>query len=660
MARGRHGGRRGADAAAAGIGLAILALGCVSRPDASAPQGASAETAAPTVIDTCTPGETGELRVVLRNDLSESVRVAGLSVSLDGSLVLDSPALGPDETLPAWEGVLPCGEHEIAVQFEFRGEGHMIFSYLEGYRFRVSGAHRFFLPDNTLLEIRATARENGCADPPVVHFEERPQPAYSATQTDADGDGVPDRDDLCPGEAEDPDGFEDENGCPDPDNDNDRIPDDVDECPDEPERYNGTDDEDGCPDCGALLLSAEMSIAPVVWFAVGTADIAQEAPSRTLDLVAYEMIRVPSIESVAVVGRAAPDESDPSDLAVRRANAIVDALAERGVERTRLLAVGGVAERLQREGGEALGGPVTFSLLRANGIEIVRWVGDTAESGQRREPCEWFEFVELPPTRADGYPSCRPRSWTGPLGCQGFGRAIPPPAEANEVHCCSVEECQPRCESGEGAGCRAFAYFLQREGDDGAVETTLRRACDLGYARACTDLPLECSWELPAREVHFADRSAEIAEESSAVLHRVALELRVMPDRPVRVQVSGYAATDEGTPEERSALSEARARAAADVLIGNGVDACVLEVVGYGDACASGGAEGPTAFGDRRARLTVLETESDGCTQEAWCLPPWCPAAVDRGLVPEEDRKYLHDSAYCEESKQWWSHALRP
>ncbi|HEX7972055.1 MAG TPA: OmpA family protein, partial [Thiobacillus sp.] len=49
-------------------------------------------------------------------------------------------------------------------------------------------------------------------------------------------------------EPEDKDGFQDEDGCPDPDNDGDGIPDDLDRCPLDPEDTDGFQDEDGCPD----------------------------------------------------------------------------------------------------------------------------------------------------------------------------------------------------------------------------------------------------------------------------------------------------------------------------------------------------------------------------------------------------------------------------
>jgi OOP family OmpA-OmpF porin len=107
---------------------------------------------------------------------------------------------------------------------------------------------------------------------------------YEPSVGDRDGDGIPDDDDGCPDDAEDKDGFEDSDGCPDLDNDGDGIldvndscplvkedydgdsdedgcpegregdrdgdgiPDEVDECPDEPEDFDGFEDDDGCPD----------------------------------------------------------------------------------------------------------------------------------------------------------------------------------------------------------------------------------------------------------------------------------------------------------------------------------------------------------------------------------------------------------------------------
>ncbi|MEM9488595.1 MAG: OmpA family protein, partial [Myxococcota bacterium] len=67
---------------------------------------------------------------------------------------------------------------------------------------------------------------------------------------DRDRDGLADAIDACPGFAEDADGFEDEDGCPDLsiDSDGDGLLDSADRCPALAEDMDGFADEDGCPD----------------------------------------------------------------------------------------------------------------------------------------------------------------------------------------------------------------------------------------------------------------------------------------------------------------------------------------------------------------------------------------------------------------------------
>jgi hypothetical protein len=61
-------------------------------------------------------------------------------------------------------------------------------------------------------------------------------------------DGIVSSSDLCPSDPEDRDGFQDVDGCPDPDNDGDGVADMNDACPNDPEAFNGFEDQDGCPD----------------------------------------------------------------------------------------------------------------------------------------------------------------------------------------------------------------------------------------------------------------------------------------------------------------------------------------------------------------------------------------------------------------------------
>jgi hypothetical protein len=65
---------------------------------------------------------------------------------------------------------------------------------------------------------------------------------------DSDNDSIPNSMDECPEVAEDKDGFQDSDGCPDPDNDKDGVLDVKDQCPFVPEDRDGFKDTDGCPD----------------------------------------------------------------------------------------------------------------------------------------------------------------------------------------------------------------------------------------------------------------------------------------------------------------------------------------------------------------------------------------------------------------------------
>ena len=83
---------------------------------------------------------------------------------------------------------------------------------------------------------------------PIGGAQKKAAVVINTPPPDRDGDGIPDAVDQCPDRAEDFDGFEDADGCPDIDNDRDGILDQFDRCPNVPETYNGFEDEDGCPD----------------------------------------------------------------------------------------------------------------------------------------------------------------------------------------------------------------------------------------------------------------------------------------------------------------------------------------------------------------------------------------------------------------------------
>lgn len=73
-------------------------------------------------------------------------------------------------------------------------------------------------------------------------------------EPDNDLDGIFDTEDGCPNIPEDKDSFEDDDGCPDDDNDHDGVLDADDTCPTDPETLNGVKDQDGCPDEGLIVM----------------------------------------------------------------------------------------------------------------------------------------------------------------------------------------------------------------------------------------------------------------------------------------------------------------------------------------------------------------------------------------------------------------------
>jgi OOP family OmpA-OmpF porin len=126
-------------------------------------------------------------------------------------------------------GAYKCAPHELAM-----AESHLEFASAElddGHYFPAK--QEVALAEDNAKRAYALSPKEQCNPPPPP-----PKPV------DSDGDGIPDKIDKCPHDPEDKDGFEDEDGCPDPDNDKDGIADGDDKCPLEP----GPKENGGCPD----------------------------------------------------------------------------------------------------------------------------------------------------------------------------------------------------------------------------------------------------------------------------------------------------------------------------------------------------------------------------------------------------------------------------
>jgi outer membrane protein OmpA-like peptidoglycan-associated protein len=169
---------------------------------------------------------------------------------------------------------------------------------------------------------------------------------YTPTSHDQDDDGIPDDEDKCPTVAEDRDGEDDLDGCPEEDKDSDKdgVPDRDDECPDDKETINGHDDDDGCPDSGdprVIFEDGKFHILDAVHFEHGSSEIKQESHSL-LDQVALTMKANPEVKKVRVEGHT--DDTGPANVNLRlsrsRAHAVRQYLVNKGVDPRRLSAEG--------------------------------------------------------------------------------------------------------------------------------------------------------------------------------------------------------------------------------------------------------------------------------------------------------------------------------
>jgi len=159
--------------------------------------------------------------------------------------------------------------------------------------------------------------EDGCPDP------------------DNDNDGVLDADDQCPGQLEDNDGFQDNDGCPDPDNDNDGVLDVDDQCPNEEETANGYLDQDGCPDDPPLQPINTLPIS----FRVYRSDLNMDSIPVMENLV--ENLKKWKDAKIAIkVYTDSVQNRNNRRLTQKRADAIKNYLVQRGIEESRLRAIG--------------------------------------------------------------------------------------------------------------------------------------------------------------------------------------------------------------------------------------------------------------------------------------------------------------------------------
>ncbi len=156
---------------------------------------------------------------------------------------------------------------------------------------------------------------------------------------DNDADGISDSKDACPSLKEDKDGFEDDDGCPENDNDKDGIMDNNDKCPDQAETFNKFKDDDGCPDKKPVQLQKQYTLSGVE-FRTGSAELTNNSFSA-LDEVFDQLEAFPNTQ-YEISGHTDDQGSKNINLrlSVDRANSVREYLLNRGISPSRLKAKG--------------------------------------------------------------------------------------------------------------------------------------------------------------------------------------------------------------------------------------------------------------------------------------------------------------------------------
>ncbi|HET8937355.1 MAG TPA: hypothetical protein VFN67_28125 [Polyangiales bacterium] len=139
-----------------------------------------------------------QARIVHENKMGNSYRLVKVVYALDGAPIFNKAdedgALGEQNEFDIYNGSIVPGEHTLTVKLEYRGHGYGIFSYLKGYRFKVSSSHTFTAPEGKALTLTVVGYEKGgptapLEERPAVRFVERVSSAVQASPVRAGAEG---------------------------------------------------------------------------------------------------------------------------------------------------------------------------------------------------------------------------------------------------------------------------------------------------------------------------------------------------------------------------------------------------------------------------------------------------------------------------------------
>ncbi len=118
--------------------------------------------------------------LIHRNEMGSSFYLESVAYALDGAPVYSKSDQDGDlekrEEFEVFNGRIVPGNHQLSVQLTYRGHGFGLFSYLEGYRFKVQSSYTFNAEPGKAMTIKVVGFEKGgltaeLKDRPAVRYD---------------------------------------------------------------------------------------------------------------------------------------------------------------------------------------------------------------------------------------------------------------------------------------------------------------------------------------------------------------------------------------------------------------------------------------------------------------------------------------------------------
>jgi hypothetical protein len=139
--------------------------------------------------------------LVHRNEMGSTYVLEQASYALDGAPIftrLDNEGdLDKKQEIEIFNGRIIPGNHQISVKLQYRGHGFGVFSYIEGYKFKVQSSYTFNADGGKVTQVKIVGYEKGnittdLKDRPAVKYdvEVTKDSAHREVAADAKGEGA--------------------------------------------------------------------------------------------------------------------------------------------------------------------------------------------------------------------------------------------------------------------------------------------------------------------------------------------------------------------------------------------------------------------------------------------------------------------------------------